>query len=285
MGAVNRREKHTGSGFLNSVRGLRSLRDHRELLWQFTLRNIAMQYKGSCLGGLWTVMQPLLMLSLYTFVFGVIFGGKFGVKENETSMDYALGIFLGLTVYSLIAQVMNAAPQVILQNMNFVKKVVFPLEILPAAFVGAAFVNQVISLFLCLLGLLLFGPGLGAAILWLPFLILPLALMALGLAWLLSSLGVFFRDISHLTGFVSQMLFWASGIFFAAGKVKEIPVAWEVLKWNPLIHAIELMRAALLWQEPFSFFSMAYLYFTAVFFFFLGYHVFMRLKPGFADVI
>ena len=114
-------QRHRGS-FARSILSLRSLRQHRELLWQFTVRNVASRYKGSYLGAVWAVMHPLLMLALYTFVFGVIFGGKFGAKPNETSLDYALGIFIGLTVYNLISEVMNGSATIIIYNVNFVKK-------------------------------------------------------------------------------------------------------------------------------------------------------------------
>ena len=112
---------------------------HRELLWQFTLRNVELRHKGSHLGLIWSFLSPLLMLALYVLVFGYIFGGSFGVIRGETRVDYALGIFIGLTIFHLLAETLALAPSLIVGNPNFVKKVVFPLEILPAANVGAAY--------------------------------------------------------------------------------------------------------------------------------------------------
>ena len=130
---------------------------HRELLWQFTLRNVELRHKGSHLGLIWSFLSPLLMLALYVLVFGYIFGGSFGVIPGETRVDYALGIFIGLTIFHLLAETLALAPSLIVGNPNFVKKVVFPLEILPAANVGAALIHLLISLGLVLLSLLCCG--------------------------------------------------------------------------------------------------------------------------------
>ena len=135
----------------------------RELLWQFTLRRIHMQHRGSYLGAIWEGLNPLLMLALYTFIFGIILNGHFGVHENETSIEYSLGIFIGLTTFNLLAGTISGSPLVILDNPNLVKKVVFPLEVLPSSTVLASIYNFLISLALCLLGISLFGPGLTLA--------------------------------------------------------------------------------------------------------------------------
>src|SRR5690606_23088229 len=119
---------------------------HRELLWQFTMRNVELRHKGSHLGLIWSFLNPMLMLGLYVLVFGYIFDGSFGVLPNETRVDFGLGIFLGLTLYHFAAEVLVTAPGIVVSNPNFVKKVVFPLEILPAANVGAAVIHLLIGL-------------------------------------------------------------------------------------------------------------------------------------------
>ncbi len=106
---------------------VRDLWRHRELLWQFSLREVELRHRGSHLGLIWSLLNPLLMLSLYVFVFGYIFGGRFGVLPNETRMDFALGVFLGLSIFQFLAETLSAAPNLIVVNPNFVKKVVFPL--------------------------------------------------------------------------------------------------------------------------------------------------------------
>ena len=255
---------------------------HRELLWQFTLRNVELRHKGSHLGLIWSFLNPLLMLGLYVLVFGYIFGGRFGVLPGETRMDYALGIFLGLTLFHFFAEVLAIAPTLIVGNPNFVKKVVFPLEILPAASVGGAVFHLLISLGLALAALLISGHGIPLTILWLPVIILPLILLALGTSWFFSALGVFFRDIGQVMQFLSVALMWASGVFFTAQK---FPDAWVYLRFNPLLLAIDLTRDAALWARPLNYHHLGYLYLTGMAAGFLGHLAFRRMKPAFADVL
>jgi len=255
---------------------------HRELLWQFTLRNVELRHKGSHLGLIWSILNPLLMLSLYVLVFGYIFGGKFGVLPNESSADYALGIFLGLTLFHFVAEVLGIAPSIIVGNPNFVKKVVFPLEILPAANVGGAIVHLLISFALVLVSMVVFGISLSIGWFWMPVIILPVVLLGLGVAWLVSALGVFLRDIGQVMQFISTALMWASGVFFSA---QHYPAAWPYLRYNPLLLAIDLTRDAVLWARPLNFHHLSYLYAVGFAACWLGHLAFRRMKPAFADVL
>lgn len=255
---------------------------HRDLLWQFTVRNVELRHKGSHLGLAWSVVNPLLMLALYVLVFGYIFGGSFG-RPGETRLDYGLGIFLGLAVFHFASEVLATSPSVIVANPNFVKKVVFPLEILPAANVGAAFVHLCIGLTLALTGVVLFGAGLTWSALWLPVILLPLVLACLGLNWLFAALGVFLRDIAQLMQFISMALLFASAVFYP---VQKIPAAaWVFMRYNPILLAIELSRDAVLWHQPLNFNHLAYLYLFGLAACYAGYALFRRMKPAFADVL
>lgn len=254
---------------------------HRDLLWQFTVRNVELRHKGSHLGLVWSVVNPLLMLALYVLVFGYIFGGSFG--RGETRLDYGLGIFLGLALFHFASEVLATSPLVIVSNPNFVKKVVFPLEILPAANVGAAFVHLCIGLGLALAGIVLLGPGLTWSALWLPVIVLPLVLVCLGLNWLFGALGVFLRDIAQLMQFFSMALLFASAVFYP---VHQIPAgAWVFMRYNPILLAIELARDAVLWHQPLNFNHLLYLYLVGVAACYAGYALFRRMKPAFADVL
>ena len=255
---------------------------HRALLGQFILRNVELRHKGSHLGLIWSFLSPVLMLGLYVLVFGYIFQGSFGVLPGETRVDYALGIFLGLTIFHFVSEVMGVAPGIIVSNPNFVKKVVFPLEILPAATVGGAAFHMLISFALALLGIVISAPAFGPGIFWIPVIFLPLGLFALGLGWLLSAIGVFFRDINQLIQFLSMALMWASGIFYTAAKY---PLAWPYLRFNPLLLAVELTRDAVLWHRPINLTHLGYLYAFSVVLCYLGYATFRKLKPAFADVL
>jgi lipopolysaccharide transport system permease protein len=196
---------------------------HRELVWQFTLREIHIRHKGSRLGIVWALINPLSMLALYWFVFGAIFGSKFGVLKNESQLDYALALFLSLSLYHVFSETIAWAPSLIASNPNFVKKVVFPLEVLPVAKLGDTAFHLVVSLTLVLLGSAFGSTGLTADVLWLPVLVFPLMMLALGIAWMLTAIGVFLRDIGQATGFVSSAVMFAS----AGMERKTPPAAWS----------------------------------------------------------
>lgn len=268
---------------LNPIRIVREFYTHRGLLWQFTVRNIQIRHKGSYLGLLWAVFTPLLMMGLYYFVFGLIFERNYGILEEESAVDFALGLFLSLSLYQFLAEALMVAPIVIVNSPNLVKKVVFPLRIIPVATLGAALFHFLVSIGLFFLGLILFGNGLNINNLWFPVILLPLIFLTMGLTWLLASLGVFFRDISHIMQFATTAILYASAVFYSASMVPlEI---WEFLKYNPMIHIVELSRNVLLWNIPMNVTYLFYLYGVGILFFFLGYGVFQKLKPAFADVM
>lgn len=256
---------------------------HRELLWQFTLRNVELRHKGSHLGLIWSFLSPLLMLAIYVLVFGYIFGGSFGVLPTETRLDFGLGIFLGLTLFHFIAEVAGNSPVLIVGNPNFVKKVVFPLEILPAASVLGAVFHMLISLTLVLGGIILLGPGLTPRVLWLPIIVLPVILLLLGLSWFLSALGVFFRDVTQVMQFLTMALMFSSAVFYSALKIP--PAVWAWMRFNPLLLAIELARDAALWARPVNLNHLGYLYVVGLTVCCLGHAAFRRMKPAFADVL
>ena len=256
---------------------------HRELLWQFTLRSVELRHKGSHLGLAWSFVNPLLMLALYVLVFGYIFGGSFGVIPNETRVDYGLGIFFGITLFHFVSEILGGASSVIVGNPNFVKKVVFPLEILPAANVLSALFHMLISLTLVLLGVLLLGPGLSMQALWLPVILLPVILLMLGVSWFFSAMGVFFRDIGQLMQFLTMALLFASAVFYSA---HNIPApAWTWMRFNPVLLAIEQARDVALWARPINVTHLGYLYVVGLVAVFLGHAVFRQTKPAFADVL
>ncbi len=255
----------------------------RDLLWQFTQRSIELRHKGSHLGLAWSFLQPLLMLGLYVTVFGYIFGGSFNVLPEETSVDYALGIFLGLTLFHFVAEAFALAPGLIVSNPNFVKKVVFPLAVLPASAVGTACFHMLISLGLVVLGVLLFGQGFALTALWLPLILIPVAFFALGLSFAISALGVFWRDLAQLSQFLTLLIMYGSAIFFPSSVVP--PAIWAFLRFNPLLLSIELARDSLLWHRDPNLVHLGYTWFTSLVALAVGYWIFQKLRPAFADVL
>ena len=263
-----------------------SLFKRRELLWQFLLRNVKSRHRGSVLGALWLVMNPLLMLGLYVFAFGVIFGGRFTDSPDESTLDFALGIFLGLNVLGLVSGIIGASPGVIVGQPNFVKKVVFPLEILPAAMTGALAYDLLIGLGLCLTGIAILGPGLTLSVFYVPVILGPVFLMSLGLSWFFSALGVFVRDIGHLGSFLGLALLYASGVFYSAEKAeKAAPGIWKFLQWNPLLQTIDSLRQVTLWGGELDWWKVGYAWVFGIVVFVCGAWFFNRLRPAFADVL
>lgn len=271
---------------LNPVAPLRQLAARRELLWQFTKRNFEQRHKGSYLGIGWAVLNPLLMLGLYFVVFGKIFGGHFGGIPNERPADFALALLVGLTIFHFLAEVIGQSPALIVANPNLVKKVVFPVEIIPVANLGACLVNFAICLSLVIGGQALWGTlGLGLGILWLPVLIVPIVLMGFGLGWMLAAMGVFLRDIAQTTQFISLVMMYVSAVFFPVERIRQVPLLWDVLKFNPVLQSIRVCRETLLWHYPVDLTLLGSLYVAALLIFVAGHACFALLRPSFSDVL
>jgi lipopolysaccharide transport system permease protein len=257
---------------------------HRDLVVQFTQRELELRHKGSRLGHLWSILKPLSMLVLYVFIFGKIFNGKFGVIANESTFDYALGIFMGLSLFNVIGEVIGAAPLLIINQPNFVKKVVFPLEVIPLSNV----VTSVYHSFLSLILLLAIAPFSHSGVSWqgalaLPILVLPLAFMALGIAWGLAAVGVFLRDVSQLVPFVSTAIMYGSAVVYSPSR---LPAAFRpILRFNPLLQVIDEARSIVLWHMAPHYAHIAYSYLAAAVMLAAGYAVFSILRPYFAEVI
>ncbi len=278
---------------VDPVRMVLGLWSRRELIWQFTRRNIELRHRGSRLGAFWALLNPLSMLALYFVVFGVIYGTTFGVLPNETPFDFSLALFMGLILFHVFSETLAWAPGVIVANPNFVKKVVFPLEVLPVAHMGATAFHLLVSLGLVLLGSTFSTAGLAVSVLWLPVLILPLLLLSLGVAWALAALGVFVRDIGQVTAFVSTALLFASAVMYPPSKIQaalvgqppKIQAALDLLLHNPLLQLIDVARKVVLWQQPMPYDTLAQLYIVSFVVFGVGAVLFALLRKSFAEVI
>lgn len=259
---------------------------HRTLFRQFARRAIEARHRGSFLGLFWTVLAPMISLSIYTFVFGFVFTGRFTPAETESTLDYALGAFVGLILFNFLSEVLSQSPLTIVVQPNFVKKVVFPLEILPASIVGSAAFSAGISLALALTGIALFGPGLDVHALWILAIVPPVAMIAFGCAWLFSALGVFIRDIASMMPFVSQVLMFMSAVFYPIAFLEKAPLwAQKILFANPLLHAVVSARDAVLFHQSPALRAVIYVWVCGVVTYFVGYLTFRKLRPAFADVI
>jgi lipopolysaccharide transport system permease protein len=256
----------------------------RDLWWQFTVRAVESRYRGSYFGILWAVFNPMLMLSIFFVVFGIIFGGHFRDAKVESLKDYAMAMFLGLTLFQLLAETLGASPLLITANVNLVKKVVFPLDILPLAQAGGLWFNLAIGLALALSGWVIIGNTLTiTGLAWLPVILVPLLMLSVGLAWLLAALGVFFRDLAQAMPFIAQVIMYSSAVFYPVSRITG-PL-WSILKWNPFLQTVVLAREVVLWNYPVNLKALGYTYCVGIGVLFVGRWMFQKLRPAFADVI
>lgn len=256
---------------------------HRDLIVQFTRRELQVRHKGSRLGHLWGLISPLMMLGLYLFIFGLVFGGKFGVLENENFYDFAIALFLGLSLFNVIAESITIAPTLIVNQPNFVKKVVFPLEIIPLSKTLAALYYSLLSIAVCI-ALAPFGHGgLTLRVIEFPLLIIPLYMTALGITLTFSALGVFVRDINHITGFAATALMYASAIVYPPSRVPHS--LWKFLRINPLPILVDQARSLILWNKDINLYELAYVYIISFFILIAGYFIFRRLRPYFSELL
>jgi len=256
---------------------------HATLIWQFTKRDVLSRYRGSYLGILWSLLRPLALLIMYTIVFGFIFESKLGNQPNETKLDFALALFCGLILFEFFAECTTRAPVLMLSNVNYVTKVVFPLEILPVTTVGAALMQLVISFVPLFIGQQLFHGLIPVTALYLPVVLLPLIMLCLGITWLVASLGVFIRDINSIMPVLLQIVMYASAIFYSINKV---PACFlPLVRGNPLAIAIDQARAVVLLGVPPVWSQYCWLLVVGIGIMIVGYGFFMRTKTAFADVM
>jgi len=260
-----------------------SLWRNRGLLKVLVQREVIGRYRGSFLGLIWSFLTPILMLAVYTFVFSVVFRARWGVSEEENTTQFAIVLFAGLIMHTLLAEVLNRAPSLILANTNYVKRVVFPLEILPVASMGAALFHSLVSVGVLLLAYVIFNGYLHWTIIFIPLIILPLVIMILGFAWLLTSLGVFLRDVGHTIGIITMVMLFLAPVFYPITSLPERLRPWIML--NPLTFIIEQAREVLIWGRMPNWLGLGIYTFIAVLVAWAGFAWFQKTRKGFADVL
>lgn len=255
----------------------------RGLVGQFTRREIEGRYRGSLLGLLWTFVQPLTLLATYTFVFGSVFKARWPEARDDGLHQFALALFCGLIPYNLLAECAQRAPGLVVAVPNYVRKVVFPLEVLPLASLGSALFHAAASLLVLLAAQLASGAGLPWTVLLVPLVLLPLVFLSLGVAWFLASLGVFVRDVGHLIGLLTQVLLFATPIFYPPTALPAALRPWLAL--NPLVDVVENLRRVVLWGRLPEWPALGCWLLITLLLLLLGQAWFMKTKRGFADVL
>jgi lipopolysaccharide transport system permease protein len=261
----------------------KSLWRNRQLIVQMTTREVAGRYKGSAMGLAWSFFNPVFMLTVYTFVFSVIFKSRWGVGGEESKTQFAVVLFVGMIVHGLFAEVLNRAPSLILSNVNYVKKVIFPIEILPVIAMGAALFHSLISVGVLLAAFLLFNGYLHWTVIFTPLVLLPLVILTTGLAWMLTSLGVFLRDVGQTIGIITTVMMFLSPVFYPVTSLPEPFRPW--LMANPLTFIIEQVREVLIWGHLPNWMGLALYTLAATGTAWAGYAWFQKTRKGFADVL
>lgn len=257
---------------------------NRSLIYQLTKREVLGRYRGSIAGLGWSLLHPLLMLGIYTFVFSQVFHARWpGLSNHQATTDFALVLFVGLIVHGIFAECVNRAPGLILSNANYVKKVVFPLEILPCVAMGSAIFHGSVSVLVLLCAQLLLHETVPWTAVLFPFALLPLLCATIGAAWFLSALGVYIRDIVQITGIVTTILLFISPVFFPLSAVPSQFQSW--LKLNPLTFVIEASRTSLIFGQIFDWIGWILYLILSLAVAWAGFWWFQKTRRGFADVI
>ena len=262
----------------------KSLWLNRQLIMQMTKREVVGRYKGSAMGLAWSFFNPVFMLVVYTFVFSEIFKMRWGgMGGDDSKTQFAVVLFVGMIVLSLFSEVINRAPGLIIFNVNFVKKVVFPMEILPVIAMGAALFHSLISLGVLLFAFALFNGYLHWTVVFTPLVLLPLVILITGFAWILASLGVFLRDVGQTIGIITTVLMFLSPVFYP---VTAVPERFRpFIMANPLTFIIEQAREVLIWGRLPDWAGLSAYTLAAAAIAWIGYAWFQKTRKGFADVL
>ncbi|WP_217426874.1 ABC transporter permease [Klebsiella oxytoca] len=263
---------------------LASIWRNKNLIYQMTRRDISGRYKGSVMGLFWSFINPIFMLAVYTIVFSVVFKAKWGAGAvNEPKTQFAVILFVGMITHGFFAETLMRAPGLIIQHANYVKKVVFPLEILPVVTLLSVLFHSFISFCVLLIAFITFNGFLHWTIIFAPLVFLPLIILTLGLAWLLSSLGVYIRDIGQSIGIIMTVVMFLSPVFYP---LSALPKSFQhIVLLNPLTFIIEQARTVIIWGGLPNFSGLAVYTLISVIIMVLSYIWFQKTRKGFADVI
>ena len=262
----------------------KSLWRNRQLILQMIKREVVGRYKGSAMGLTWSFFNPVFMLIVYTFVFSEIFKSRWGgVGGDDSKTQFAVVLFVGMIVLSLFSEVLNRAPSLILSNVNYVKKVIFPLEILPIIAMGAALFHGLISLCVLISAFALFNGYVQWTAIFTPLVLLPLVIVTTGLAWVLAAIGVFLRDVGQTIGIITTVLMFLSPVFYP---VTAVPERFRpFIMANPLTFIIEQARDVLIWGNTPNWIGLGIYTLVASLVAWAGFALFQKTRKGFADVL
>lgn len=261
---------------------IKSVVKSRDLIIQMTKRDVVGRYRGSMFGLAWSFFNPLLMLTVYTLVFSTVFKARWAAG-SDSKTEFALALFIGMIIHGVLAESLNRSPGLILSNVSYVKKVVFPLEILPWIQMGTTLFHVIISLGVWVSFYLFLNHTLNWTVIFLPLILMPLIIFSLGLSLFLASLGVYIRDIGQVTGLIATVFLFLSPIFYPASR---LPEPYQTLIYiNPLTFVIEQARDVLMWGKLPDWFGLIIYFIASLFIAWAGFIWFQKTRKGFADVL
>ncbi|MEP7365331.1 MAG: ABC transporter permease [Acidobacteriota bacterium] len=254
---------------------------NRRLAWSLAKRDLAARYRGSAADALWMVIHPLLLMLTYLFVFGVVLRARFA--GDPSTAGFALYFLAGMIPWLAVSEVIGRAPITLVEHRHFVKKLVFPVELLNVSHALSALVTQIVGLVLLCLLLFALRGSVPPTVLLLPLLIIPQLFLTVGVSWTLSALGVYLRDLGQIIGFLLTLLFFLTPICYPEESLPE-SLVWYFRR-NPIYVLVRGWRALLLSGELPPARMLLLLYITSFALFFVGAHVYRKLRPTFADVL
>jgi lipopolysaccharide transport system permease protein len=252
------------------------------LIYLLIKREISVRYKGSIFGYFWFFLNHLIFISIYTFVFTRIFDSKWS-SSASSGVEFALILFIGLLVFNFFSECITKAPNLIASNPSYVKKIKFPVEVLPIIITSTALFNFIIGLIVWIFIYVAIHHSIHFTALLFPFILIPLYLATLGLVWVLSFVGVFIKDLQYVVGFIMTIFLFLSPVFYPIDTLPEM--LKFVFMLNPLTIPIETLRDIFFFgQIPDIYPILIYSFFSLVFFY-TGLYFFEKSKKDFSDVI
>lgn len=260
-----------------------SLMRNRSLIVSMCKREIAAQYRGSVIGNFWAFVTPLFMLSIYVLIFGVVFEPRWANTAGDSKISFAIILFVGLMLYDFFVSCIQKSTSLISVNVNFVKKVIFPLEVLPWVILGSALFDFCVKFIVLVVAIIFITHEINWTIVYFPLVLLPLVLSTIGLSWFISATGVFIRDVGHTVNVLTFAMIFVSGVFFP---LSSIPAEFQpYARCNIVAFLIEESRKVLIFGEIPDWFGLSIALVASVLIAWFGFWWFQKLRKGFSDVL
>jgi lipopolysaccharide transport system permease protein len=260
---------------------IKSIYNNRNLIYAIAKRDVESRYKGTILGLLWAMVTPLIAMSIYIFVFGTIFNAKW--VKGEDGVQYVLLLYMGLIIFNCFSECINRAPMLVLSNSNYVKKIIFPLEVLSVSSALSSLFQVGLSMIIWLIIYLFAFGSLNLTVLFAPIILIELAMLCVGIGLILSSVGVFVRDLTQIMSSITSMLLFLSPVLYPVSSIPEEYRGWIYL--NPLVQIIESIRLVMFYGKVPDPYLMLSSMFIQIIIFLMGIYWFQKTKKGFADVM